>query len=470
MNRLAPLPVSCSRSDSGTVGSIRISIVRELSTILPCGDPARLWKDVAALRMRNGDCIEIRFSRAKPGAGFVSTGVVGGYERAFVNVNFEKGMIDFGHSDWTRPRPAPMAIPASVRRARNHVLVFRKTSGCGTLVKMANLEVILDGNVILDETDLDILPELGAYFKHEDVVVERIVHRGEPRKDVRCFRLGGWQVVNTDSIAANLASILRGIGQAAERGIHLLVTPETSLTGLFPTSDVTRRKRPIAEAEASIRQTLRRTRGAPYLVVGLPVWKRVAAHRNVSTRFNASRVYAPDGGIVGTFAKVHSCEPDFWHGRRLQEFDVEGVPVCMHICHDGRYPELLTLPVMFGAKVILHPANGGTVSGSVDAFECVAKQQARTAHAFYIHVNGGGGSFISGPDKGDNLLAVSAECARESSSFPLIGDVRECLIEATIDPERAYGYWPVRSFRASEQVAEAYCRLYQSMGGKRLKK
>ncbi len=444
--------------------------IHELRTISPAGSSACLESAVGAIRMQNGDSLEVRFTLVKPGAGRVAIGVAGGFERAIVTVDFATGMLDFEHSDWTRPRPASVKVPPSVRSAQEHTLFFQKTVGGGSRVKMANLSAALDGFPLLNEIDLHLLPEMKAHLVHEDVAVQQIIHFGEPRSEIRSFRIGGWQVVNSDSIEANLASILRGIAQAAEQRIELLVTPETSLTGLFPTSQVTHRRRPVAEAENVIRSALRKTPGAPHLVVGLPVWKRVSAHRNSLTRFNASRVYAPDGEIVGTFPKVHSCEPDFWHGYRLHEFDVNGVPICMHICHDGRYPELWTLPVMFGARVILHPANCGAVSGSIEAFEAVSKQHARAAHAFYIHVNGGGGSFVSGPEKGDDLLAVSEESARSCPSFPAVGTVRECLIAATIDPEEAYGYWPVRSFRASEQIADAYCRLYRTMGGKRLQR
>ena len=44
--------------------------------------------------------------------------------------------------------------------------------------------------------------------------------------------------------------------------------------------------------------------------------------------------------------------------------DVNGVPISLHICHDRRYPELWTLPVMFGTRLILHPSNSGDVSPS----------------------------------------------------------------------------------------------------------
>ena len=275
-------------------------------------------------------------------------------------------------------------------------------------------------------------------------------------------------MLNSDSIENNVESIRRGVELAGERGVQLLVTPETSLTGLFPSSPVTENKKLISEAEERVKRCLHQTKNAPYLVVGLPIWRREPSHRKTLTRLNASRVYDPNGNIVSTHAKIHSCETEFWHGYRLQEFDIYGVPICMHICHDGRYPETWTLPVMFGARVIVNPANGGTISGSIDAFEARAKSTVTpTAHAFYLHVNGGGGSFISSPQKHDNLLAVSEECKRTSESLPMVGDPQECLVDAKINVEEAYGYWPVRSFRASEEVASAYHSLYKSMGGKR---
>lgn len=50
--------------------------------------------------------------------------------------------------------------------------------------------------------------------------------------------------------------------------------------------------------------------------------------------------------------------------------------------------------------------------------------------------------------------------------FSMVGEPQECLVEATINIDEAYGYWPVRSFRASEEVAAAYYQLYKAMGGK----
>ena len=70
--------------------------------------------------------------------------------------------------------------------------------------------------------------------------------------------------------------------------------------------------------------------------------------------------------------------------------------------------------------------------------------------------------------KYDNVLAVGEECRRRVDTFPTVGPARECLLDARIRVHDAFGYWPVRSFRVSEEAAEAYERLYQIRGGMRV--
>ena len=415
---------------------------------------------------RNGDTVELHFRLSKPGRGSLRFGFSGGMESAVVTLDFQRRQVSLSTSDWTCSQPVATAL-FRMRRRDTHLLLIEKKEGRGDLVKNADIRVLLDGEPILAAEDLDILPELGVTLGAVNVraLIRRFVHRGMPSAVPEHLHVGGWQMLNRASIQDNLASICRGLEAAAERGVQLLVTPETSLTGLFPTDRVTQEPGPIAAAEGKVRQFLRRLDNAPYLVMGLPIWERVPGHRRRKTRYNVSRIYDPDGEILSTHPKIHSCESEFWHGYRLQEFDVHGAPVCMHICHDGRYPEAWTLPVMFGARLILHPSNGGQVRGSIDAFEAGAARSTSTSHAFYLHVNGGGGSYIAGPQKYDNLIAVSAECRRDAPAFPMVNSPRECLLDARIRLWDAFGYWPIRSFRASETVAAAYVELYEALGG-----
>ena len=415
---------------------------------------------------RNNDSIELRFAVKNRRQGSITFGFASFSEYVRVKLDLKTGKAALYSSDCTR-RQLLAANSFVLPRQNSHLLVLEKNEGPGDLVKNADVNVHLNGKTLFCAQDINVAPELGVGVGIDSacVLLQRFTHRGRPTGIPEYFNVGAWQIINNPSIEANLQSIFRGLRIAAERGVQLLVTPETSLTGLFPHHRVTHDPAPIAAAEKKLTRFIRQLKNAPYLVAGLPVWLAVDGHRNRKTRYNASRVYDPDGRIIATCPKIHVCEDHFWHGYRLHEFEVDGVPISMHICHDARYPDVWTLPVMFGSRLVLHPCNGGQVTGSIEAAEQSLSAATSTSHAFYVRSNGGGGSGITGPHKGNSIVAISDECRRDSPSFPMVGRPRECLAAGRIRIHDAFGYWPVRSFRASEQVARAYVELYRAYGG-----
>ena len=417
---------------------------------------------------RNNDSIELRFTPQPHRQGCITFGFASFSEYVRVKLDLKTGNCSLSSSDCTRRQllaRARFALP----RQNAYSLVLEKNQGPGDLIKNADVNVYLNGKKLFCAQDINIAPELGVTLTIASgrVLLQRFAHRGMPSGIPEYFTVAAWQVINTPSIDANLQSIFRGLRLAAEQGVQLLVTPETSITGVFPDHPVTREPIPIATAQRKLRRFMRQLKNAPYLVAGLPVWMAVDGHRNKTTRYNASRLYDPDGHIVASCPKIHVCEPGFWHGYRLHEFDVCGVPIGMHICHDARYPDVWTLPVMFGSRLILHPCNGGSITGSIEAAEQSLANATYTSHAFYLRANGGGGSGIAGPQITNNILAISDECRRDSSSFPMVGQPCECLAAARIRVHDAFGYWPVRSFRSSEPAARAYVQLYRAYGGRR---
>ena len=351
---------------------------------------------------------------------------------------------------------------------RSHNLLIEKTEGAGALIKNAHVTVYLDGARIMHLENLDLLPEMGVLVEVSGarVLVEEFVHRGRPSEIPEYLHLGGCHVLNVDNIEENLGSICRGLVMAAEAGVELLVTPEMSLTGLYPTSPRTREPEPVAAAEAQLRQFIRELPDAPHVIVGLPVWEAVTEHDLPETRYIASRVYDPDGEVLYTARKVHSAEQEMWHGYRLNEFDIQGVPVSLYICHDNRYPELQTLPVMFGdssppASLERRCRQRGPSAPS----RRVARAASRQTHAFHMHVNAGGGSYIVGPEREAELLAASEESRSDNPDNPTVGKPAECFFHAKVRIHDAFGYWPTRAFRASESIARAYADLYREIGG-----
>ena len=333
---------------SGAKGNVEVCADGALLSP-PEGETADLWG--TGVHTRNGDSIELRFRALGAGNGWLRFGFdAEEHEYARVEVDFESGTISLFTSDWRLEQP--LATAQSELSAEPHTLLLEKTEGKGVLVKNAHLSVYLDGERIMRLEDLDLLPEMSVLVRVSGarVLVDEFVQRGSPSGIPEYLHVGGYQVLNIDDIEQNLESICRGVGLAAEAGVELLVTPEMSLTGLYPMSPRTREPQSVTAAETRLRRFIRELPDAPHVIVGLPVWEAVMDHDLAATRYIASRVYDPDGEILYTARKVHSAEREMWHGYRLNEFDIGGVPMSLYICHDHRYPELQTLPVMFGAR------------------------------------------------------------------------------------------------------------------------
>ena len=337
----------------------------------------------------NGDAIELTFRPEGDSRGELEFGYSGGAERALAVVDFVASTLALWTSDWRLRQPVA-TVKIDIDPDRDHVLRLRKTDGGGNLISMSDLELFWDGRRMIHEPNQDVLPEMGVRLavRNQAILARRFVLYGKQPAVPEYLHVGGYQVLNEPSIEQNLEAICRGARRASELGIQLLLTPETSLTGLFAEHEVTQNPEPVKEAEDRLRKFLAELPGAPFLVVGLPVWHRDPEHPDRVVRYNVSRVYDPDGEILTDCPKVHSCEVDFWHGQSLNEFEVHGVPISLNVCHDARYPDTWTLPVMFGARLILHPANGGRPRCSVDGLEQLANNAVVSSHAFYLHVNG----------------------------------------------------------------------------------
>jgi predicted amidohydrolase len=75
---------------------------------------------------------------------------------------------------------------------------------------------------------------------------------------------------------------------------------------------------------------------------------------------NSAVVIDADGEVVGRQHKLQLVPTDHgWRyavqpGRELNVFNIAGVPSAIIVCHDKRYPELVRLPVLAGARMIYY--------------------------------------------------------------------------------------------------------------------
>ena len=275
----------------------------------------------------NGDAIELTFRPEGDSRGELEFGYSGGAERALAVVDFVASTLALWTSDWRLRQPVA-TVKIDIDPDRDHVLRLRKTDGGGNLISMSDLELFWDGRRVIHEPNQDVLPEMGVRLavRNQAILARRFVLYGKQPAVPEYLHVGGYQVLNEPSIEQNLEAICRGARRASELGIQLLLTPETSLTGLFAEHEVTQNPEPVREAEDKLRKFLAELPDAPFLVVGLPVWHRDPEHPDRVVRYNVSRVYDPDGEILTDCPKVHSCEVDFWHGQSLNDSKFTACP------------------------------------------------------------------------------------------------------------------------------------------------
>lgn len=91
--------------------------------------------------------------------------------------------------------------------------------------------------------------------------------------------------------------------------------------------------------------------------------------------YNASYIFGPDGSLLGRHRKIHLFDVDLPGGIRVKESSTLGAgktitvaptpfgPLGVAICYDVRFPELIRLMALQGAKIVVIPAAFNMTTG-----------------------------------------------------------------------------------------------------------
>lgn len=108
--------------------------------------------------------------------------------------------------------------------------------------------------------------------------------------------------------------------------------------------------------------------------------------------FHTTLVIAPDGTIVGRFAKLFPCrshEAGVSEGTEFAVFDVAGAGrLGISICRDMWFPETIRQMAAMGAEVILHPTMAESVDRDIE--RSIARATAAINQCYVFDINGVG--------------------------------------------------------------------------------
>jgi len=238
------------------------------------------------------------------------------------------------------------------------------------------------------------------------------------------LKVAAVQMRSSRNLSDNLSRITNSIHECARLGARVVVFPECALTGYFEDVVTNLTAAQITGAEEQLAQACRQAN--VYAVVG-------TAWREKEKIFDSALIIAPTGKVIERYHKIQLAERWPQPGDHLSVFKVDGVPCSVIICHDERYPELVRLPVLAGAKVIIYISHesGLRSEHKLDPYRAQIQARAVENSVYVVQANAPANPDASGSHGQSRIVAPDGNIPHEASIF------EEDVVMATLDLRKA---------------------------------
>ena len=135
--------------------------------------------------------------------------------------------------------------------------------------------------------------------------------------------------------------------------------------------------------------------------------------------YNSAAVINPRGEILARYHKIQLAESWPMAGDRLLVFKIDDVQACIIICHDERYPELVRLPVLAGARVVFCLSHESGLDKESKLVPYRAQIQARAVEntVYVVQANAPANTDSTGSHGQSRLIAPDGNLIEEASIF-----------------------------------------------------
>ena len=246
------------------------------------------------------------------------------------------------------------------------------------------------------------------------------------------LRVAAVQMRSKPDLDANVTHTIALLEKCAADRADVAVFPECNVSGYFDDYVKKLTAKQLAKAEDDLCRACKRL--GIWAVVGVPV-------REDGKLYNSAVVIDSGGKVRERYHKVQLAEawPD--PGDHLSVFRVKGVPCSIIICHDERYPELVRLPVLAGARVIFYLSHESPITQEHKLAPYRAQIQARAVEnsVFVAHANAPANADATGSHGQSRLIDPDGNLIKEASTF------QEEVLIATLELKRAHAGNALRS-------------------------
>ena len=241
---------------------------------------------------------------------------------------------------------------------------------------------------------------------------------------VQQLRVAAVQLRSTRDLAANLARITNSIRQCAQSGARVVVYPECALSGYFADAITNLSAAQLTNAVQQIGVACREA--GVHAIVG-------SAWRDGGRLFNSALIVAPTGNVIARYDKIQLAESWPAPGDQLFIFRVDGIPCSVIICHDERYPELVRLPVLAGARIVFYLSHESGLRNEHKLGPYRAQIQARAVEntVYVVQANAPANPDATGSHGQSRIIAPDGNIVQEAAIF------EEDVLTATLELRKA---------------------------------
>ena len=241
------------------------------------------------------------------------------------------------------------------------------------------------------------------------------------------LRVAAVQMRSARDMSANLRRIEEHLRSCAAEGARVVVFPECALSGYFDEAYIRGISAGDLEAAYDRIGKVCAELGV-YAIVGTP-------YHEGDKLYNSAFVFDPRGKILEKYHKVQLAEkwPD--GGDHLSVFPIDGVPCSIIVCHDERYPELVRLPVLAGARVVFYVSHESDLKSEhkIDPYRAQIQARAAENTVFVVQANAPANDDLTGSHGHSRIIGPDGHNVEEASIFG------EDTVTATLELARATG-------------------------------
>jgi predicted amidohydrolase len=273
------------------------------------------------------------------------------------------------------------------------------------------------------------------------------VAQDEPDRDPRpeTLKFAACQIINGTDMAENTTKIIQWVETAAGDGVDVLLFPEACLVGYVKDTEVYRKldTDAVAAAESQVIEAARCLDIA--VILGSVHWEN-------GDIYNSLLVIDKGGIVRGRYSKSYLAEEWPRPGTTLPVFSVAGVPSCFVICHDIRYPELVRLPAIAGARVCYFSSHesGLLQEHKLSAYRAMPISRATENGVFLVMANAAASARdLEGSSHGNSKVVHP-----DGNILAEAGHFEECLVTVEIRVNDATGGMAMNAVDRQSTVSE----------------